>query len=93
MVERWNAVASLNIKNERAVQLIKELAARKGLSLTAAVTEAVQAELERVEVAQDREGLAARLMALGTTDPGVWKEPHLAYRHGDLLYDDHGLPK
>ena len=84
----------LNIKNAETEQLIRELAGELNVSLTAAVTDAVQARLaavraerktpdinwERVEelLAEIREGLG---------------EEYLSQDFDELLYDEMGLPK
>lgn len=47
MVERWNHMAALNIKNEEAYRLVKELAELEGKSMTTVVIEAVQEKLAR----------------------------------------------
>jgi antitoxin VapB len=44
----------LNIKNERTHQLIRELAALEGVSMVAAVTQAVQEKLERERAERER---------------------------------------
>ncbi len=44
---------SLNIKNAETYRLVKELAEETGLSMTAAVTEAVRQHLARIRATQD----------------------------------------
>lgn len=83
---------ALNIKNDRAYQLVKELADLKGESMTTVVIEAVENELERTREKKDRTGLAERLLAITSGNGRLWDEPHLSTRHGDLLYDEYGLP-
>jgi antitoxin VapB len=85
-------MVALNIKNEEAARLAKELAERKGESMTTVVIEALRAELKRMGVASSRPGLAERLLSIGTNSPDIWDEPNLSTRHGDLLYDEYGLP-
>jgi antitoxin VapB len=83
---------SLNIKNEEAHRLARQLAALTGESVTAAVTEAVRERLDRLR----RElgaGLADRLLAIGKDCAAHLKEPFRSADHGDLLYDDRGLPR
>lgn len=80
---------SLNIKNEEAHRLAQELAAMTGESLTAAVTEAVRERLERVK----SKGMKERLMKIAKECAPRWKEPFRSMDHGDLLYDEKGLPK
>lgn len=80
---------SLNIKNEETHRMAQELAAMTGESLTAAVTEAVRERLERVK----SRGMAERIMKIARRAAPLWKEPYKSIDHGDLLYDEKGLPK
>jgi antitoxin VapB len=82
----------LNIKNEEANRLAHELAGFTGESLTTAVTVAVRQRLERLQ--QSKAGpLAERLLQIGKDCAVHLKEPFLTVEHGDLLYDEKGLPK
>jgi len=85
---------SLNIKNKDAHKLAHQLARLTGESLTEAVTEAVRERLERV---QNKDGHAAklsdRLLEIGRDCAPRLKEPFRSTDHGDLLYDERGLPK
>lgn len=83
---------SMNIKNEETHRLAKELSALTGESVTTAVTVAVRERLERLR-RDDRQGMAERLMAIGRETAPLLKEPWRSGDHGDLLYDDRGLPK
>jgi antitoxin VapB len=60
--------------------------------MTAAVDKAVQERLERVRERKNG-GLAERLLQIGRECAPLWKEPYKSMDHGDLLYDDKGLPK
>jgi antitoxin VapB len=83
---------SLNIKNEKTHRLVRELAETTGESMTAAVDKAVRERLERVR--RDKKGdLAERLLQIGRECAPLWKEPYKSMDHGDLLYDEKGLPK
>ena len=83
---------TMNIKNEEAYRLAKELAGLTGESLTRAVTEALRERLARLR--GERGGdLAGRLMAIGRDCAAHLKEPYRSAEHGDLLYDERGLPK
>jgi antitoxin VapB len=85
-------VVSLNIKNEEAHRLARELAALTGESMATAVTEAVRERLERVR--RERSGdLAARLLAIGKDCAMRLKEPWRSADVSDLLYDEQGLPR
>jgi antitoxin VapB len=82
---------SLNIKNEQTHRLVRQLAKLTGESMTAAVDKAVRERLERVRVT--KKGLAERLLKIGRECAPLWKEPYRSMDHGDLLYDEKGLPK
>ena len=82
----------LNIKSEEAHRLARELARLTGESMTAAVTEAVRERLDRVR--RERiPGLADRLLAIGKDCAARLKEPFRSADHGELLYDERGLPR
>jgi antitoxin VapB len=83
---------SLNIKNEKTHKQARELARLTGESMTAAVAKAVQERLERVRE-REKGGLAKRLLKIGKECAPLWKEPYKSMDHGDLLYDEKGLPK
>lgn len=83
---------SLNIKNEDTNRLAHELAGLTGESLTTAVTIAVRERLERLQ--QNKRGaLSERLLKIGKDCAAHMREPFLTVEHGDLLYDENGLPK
>ncbi|PYV54631.1 MAG: transcription factor [Acidobacteria bacterium] len=83
---------SLNIKNEDAHKLARKLARLTGESLTEAVTEAVRERLERVQKKRAAR-LSDRLLEIGRDCAMHLKEPFRSAEHGDLLYDEKGLPK
>lgn len=80
----------LNIKNEDTHRLIRELASLTGESQSAAVDGAVRERLQRVQKKQD---LLERIMAIADDAAPRFKEPYRSADHGDLLYDENGLPK
>jgi len=83
---------ALNIKNERTQKLARELARLTGESMTAAITEAVRERLDRVRSARG-EGLADRLMRIGKDCAAHLREPFRSVDHGELLYNEKGLPR
>ena len=83
---------ALNIKSEQTYRLVQELTALTGESMTLAVTVAVRERLARIEAGQG-EGLAERLVAIGKDCASRLREPFRSADHGDLLYDERGLPK
>jgi antitoxin VapB len=82
----------LNIKNEEAHRLARELASLTGESVTAAVTQAVRERLEHIKRARGA-SLADRLLEIGKECAAHIEEPFRSADHGDLLYDDRGLPR
>jgi len=83
---------ALNIKNEETYKLVEELAKRTGENMTQAITEAVRERLDRVRHRHGT-GLADRLLRIGKDCAAHLKEPFRSMDHGDLLYDDKGLPR
>jgi len=83
---------ALNIKNEETQKLAKELAKLTGESMTSAVTEAVRERLDRVRTARGA-GLAERLLKIGKECAAHLQEPHRSIDHGELLYDEKGMPR
>lgn len=84
---------SMNIKNEDAHKLAQQLARLTGESLTEAVTEAVRERLKRVQKNKQAATLSDRLLEIGRDCATRLKEPFRSGEHGDLLYDEKGLPK
>jgi antitoxin VapB len=78
----------LNIKNDEAHLLARELAKLTGESLTAAVRE----RLDRIR-RENATGLAERLLAIGHDCAARLKEPYRSADHADLPYDERGLPR
>ena len=83
---------SLNIKNENAHRLARELARLTGESMTEAVDKAVHERLQRLRGSKNGR-LAERLLKIGRECAPLWKEPNKSMDHGDLLYDEKGLTK
>ncbi len=83
---------TLNIKNDEACRLTQELSKLTGESLTTAVTIAVRERLERLRGLPNADRYE-RLMAIAKDAAPRFKEPWLSVDHGELLYDEKGLPK
>ncbi len=83
---------ALNIKNEETQKLTQELARLTGESMTAAVTEAVRERLDRLR-AEHGVGLADRLVKIGKDCAAHLQEPFRTVDHGELLYNERGLPR
>ncbi len=82
---------SMNIKNPHAHRLARELADATGLGLTAAVTLALEESLERRR--RDAEARIQLLLDFGRRLAPTIPEPYRSTPHGELLYDELGLPK
>lgn len=80
---------SLNIKNAETYRLVRELADATGESLTDAVTTAVRERLERVRNDFDPD----EILELAREMRGRLPDDFFDVDHGDLLYDDEGLPR
>jgi antitoxin VapB len=80
---------SLNIKNEETHRLAQELADLTGQSMSAAVNEAIREKLQRIK----GKSVADQIMKIAKETGRLWKEPYKSIDHGDLLYDEKGLPK
>lgn len=82
----------LNIKSDDTHRLAQELSSLTGESLTTAVTVAVRERLDRLRQ-QKKGNLSDRLLSIGKDCAVHLKEPFRSIEHGDLLYDEKGLPK
>jgi len=72
--------------------LAKALAKLTGENMTAAITEAVRERLDRVRGEQGT-SLADRLVKIGKDRAARLQEPHRSVDHGELLYNEKGLPR
>jgi antitoxin VapB len=91
---RNEAEMSLNIKKPEAHALAHRLAKLTGETLTDAVTTALRERLARIEnVSAIDEARYRELKALVEGSRALWSEPYLSRDHGELLYDELGLPK
>ena len=84
---------SLNIKNDETRQLASEFARLTGETMTGAVTTALRERLEREKHRCDANVLARELHAIGQRCASLLGPGPSAVEHGDLLYDEQGLPK
>ncbi|MGN6333858.1 MAG: type II toxin-antitoxin system VapB family antitoxin [Motilibacteraceae bacterium] len=86
---------ALNIKNPRTEQLVRELAAATGESVTAAITIAVEERLKGLSRPDESAAAqrAERIRAIARDAAPRWRDPFASMEHGDLLYDEAGLPR
>jgi antitoxin VapB len=83
---------AINIKNDKTQKLAKELAKLTGETMTAAVTEAVRERLDRVRTSQGA-SLAELILQIGKDCAAHLHEPFRSLDHGELLYNEQGLPR
>ena len=83
----------LNIKNEETCRLAREVARLTGDTMTGAITAALRERLERERQLQHADALARDLHAIGQRCAGLLRPGPSAIDHGDLLYDERGLPR
>jgi antitoxin VapB len=81
---------SLNVKDPEAYRLAQAIAKETGESLTKVVIDSLR---ERQAMLEKRKGKASlrELMAIAGRASRAVKRPYVD--HGELLYDEHGLPK
>ena len=84
---------SLNIKNDETCLLARELALLTGETMTGAITVALRERLERERHSRAAETLARELGAIGRRCASLLGPGPSSVEHGDLLYDECGLPR
>lgn len=84
---------TLNIKNEETCRLARDLARLTGDTMTGAITLALQERLAREERRRDLDARVEELLAIGRRCAESLQPGPSAVEHGDLLYDDRGLPE
>ena len=81
---------SLNVKDPEAHRLAQAIARETGESLTKVVVESLRERHAKIAKRKDKASLA-ELMAIAKRASRAVKRPYV--EHGQLLYDEHGLPK
>ena len=84
---------SLNIKNDETCALARELARLTGETMTGAITVALRERLERERRRRDAEKLARELVSIGQRCASRLGPGPSSEEHGDVLYDERGLPR
>lgn len=86
---------SLNIKSQEAERLARELSMATGESMTRAITVALRERLDRWQSRDEHEidRRADRIREISEDAAGRWVEPYATADHGELLYDERGLPR
>ena len=83
---------SLNIKNNETCRLASELSRLTGETKTGAVTIALRERLERERRARSAQRRLRDMRAIAERCAKILGPGRSAIEHGDLLYDDRGLP-
>ncbi|CAI8022221.1 Antitoxin VapB28 [Geodia barretti] len=83
----------LNIKNEETCRLARELARLTGESMTGAITVALRERLGRRKRERNVDERLRELRAIAERCAKLMGPGPSAVEHGDLLYDERGLPK
>ena len=83
----------LNIKNDETCRLAGELARLTGETMTGAITVALRERLAREKRRRGADALMRDLHAIGQRCTKLLGPGPSAVEHGDLLYDERGLPK
>ncbi len=81
---------SLNVKDPEAHRLAQAIARETGESLTKVVIESLRERYAKIEKLKGKASLT-ELMAIARRASRAVKRPYV--EHGQLLYDEHGLPK
>ena len=80
---------SININDEETIKLASELAELMGETENQAVTAAIKERLERERDIQER---LKRMRAISKSFAASLRDGPSAVEHGDVLYDERGLP-
>ncbi|HWV36763.1 MAG TPA: type II toxin-antitoxin system VapB family antitoxin [Thermomicrobiales bacterium] len=80
-------------EDHEAYRLVRELADLRGESMTEVVTELARAAVERERPRMEPDAFRAKWLKKGKEFRAHLDEPFLSGEHGDLLYDERGLPK
>ena len=83
----------LNIKNDETCRLAGELAGLTGETKTGAITVALRERLEREKRRRGAETRARELRAIAERCARLMGPGPSAVEHGDMLYDEQGLPR
>lgn len=83
----------LNIRNDETCRLAGELAGLTGETMTGAITVALRERLERKKRRRSAEARALELRTIAECCATLMRPGPSAVEHGDMLYDEQGLPR
>ncbi|MBI3959271.1 MAG: type II toxin-antitoxin system VapB family antitoxin [Chloroflexi bacterium] len=84
---------SLNIKNQRVYDLASELARISGQSMTSVVLDALIEQRKRLLGKNDVEKRVGEFLAIAERCAKHIRQPFRSTEHGDMLYDESGMPQ
>jgi len=84
------AAASLSVKSPEAHRLAQAIARQTGETITQVVTDALRARYDRLPK-REHKASVEELLAIAKRAAAHVERPYPD--HGDLLYDEYGLPK
>ena len=84
---------SLNIKNDETCQLADDLARMTGETKTGAITVALRERLERERRRRGADARLREMRAIAERCSQLMGPGTPSIDHGDMLYDERGLPK
>ena len=82
----------LNIKNQETCELAAEFARLSGETKTGAITVALRERLDRERRVRDGARRLRAMRAIADRSARLLGPGPSAFDHGDVLYDDQGLP-
>lgn len=82
----------MRAKKAEIYRLAKKLAGLIGISLTGEITNTVRKRLPMLR-REHGSDLAANLLRIGRECAAHFREPFRSIDHGEMLYDQRGLPK
>lgn len=80
-------------EKDEAYRLVRELADLRGESMSDVVTELAREALTQERPRMSKDEFRTKWLRKGKEFRARMKEPCLSADHGDLLYDEMGLPK
>lgn len=83
----------LNIKNEETCRLASELAHLTGETRTGAITQALRERLAHVSKRHGAQARLEQMRAIADRCAALVGPDASSAEHGELLYDERGLPK
>ncbi|MBX3052093.1 MAG: type II toxin-antitoxin system VapB family antitoxin [Caldilineaceae bacterium] len=84
---------SLNIKNKEVYTLASDLAKLTGQSMTSVVLDALRIQKKRLSRQDNTETRVQELMSIAARCAKHIRQPVSAVEHGDMLYDENGMPQ